>query len=377
MNCTDCTARLHDYVDGELTASDVHTVETHLRTCANCRAQHEALRKLLATVAALPPEIAPERDLWRELRTEIEQPAVPAHQRSAAERGLTPPSIPRMVVIRWCVPLAIAASIALLAILLERSIASRGRDSAWSVATVAGAPRVGTRLVRHEAAFRVGQWLETDAASRAKVAVGRIGEVSVGPNSRLRLIDTESTNHRLELERGTLRALIWAPPRLFFVNTPSATAVDLGCAYTLAVDEDGNGELHVTSGYVALEDDARESIIRMGMMCLTRRGAGPGTPFASDAPEALRAALTRFDFERDTRPAALSAILALARADDAITLWHLLARTEHAERADVFDTLAKIAPPPAGVTRDGILAGDVAMRRMWAEHLGLATFAAR
>jgi len=168
--------------------------------------------------------------------------------------------------------------------------------------------------------------------------------------------------------------MIVAPPRLFFVDTPSATAVDLGCAYTLTVNDRGDGELHVTSGYVSLEEGDRISIIKMGMMCLTRRGRGPGTPFAEDAPETLRAALTRFDFDRRDPGAALNEVLANTRPEDAVTLWHLLSRARGAQRGFVFDQLAKHAPPPRSVTRAGILAGDVPMLRAWATELGLDRF---
>jgi hypothetical protein len=242
------------------------------------------------------------------------------------------------------------------------------------VAALAGAPRVDARTVRHEARFRLGQWLETDAASRARVDVGSIGEVNVEPNSRLRLMGVAATDHRLELSRGAMSALIWAPPRLFFVDTPAATAVDLGCAYTLHVDDDGNGELRVTAGAVALEDGKRKSIIRYGMMCVTRRGIGPGTPFAVDAPETLRTALTQFDFEAGAAASALDTILANARAEDAVTLWHLLTLTTGDRRLAVYELLAKFAPPPAGVTRAGILAADADMLRTWGTELGLLRF---
>ena len=94
--------------------------------------------------------------------------------------------------------------------------------------------------------------------------------MNVEPNSRLRLAGVGATDHRLELARGTMNAFIWAPPRLFFVDTPSATAVDLGCAYTLTVDDLGNGELHVMTGYVALADGSRKK-------CPFWDGSGAGT----------------------------------------------------------------------------------------------------
>jgi hypothetical protein len=369
MNCSDCTRCLDDYVDGELAPAAALAVETHVGGCANCRAQLDALRTLLARTRELPRDIAPDSDLWRNLRAQIAARRGSLFARADitwADADQSPATL------RWLAPLAIAATVALLASVAERNLASR--EAGWSVAAVAGAPRIGAQPVREDARFRVGQWLETDADSRAKVAVGNIGEVNLEPNSRLRLVGVAATDHRLELARGTLSAFIWAPPRLFFVDTPSATAVDLGCAYTLKVDDQGNGELHVSTGYVALEEGERESIIRSGMMCLTRRGQGPGTPFAVDAPEPLRAALNRFDFERGAAASALTQVLAHARPDDAVTLWHLLARTDSPQRGAVFDALAKLSPPPLGVTREGILAGSAKMRRAWAEELGLQRF---
>lgn len=378
MNCTDCIARLHEYVDGELTRADAREVEAHVSGCAKCQAELEWLRALLIQSETLPREIPPARNLWNEIHVEIQQrnfserDAVGAHYRATS--GGSAQVVARLdpkplILLRWLAPFAVAASIALFASLAERRIGSRA--PAWSVAAVAGAPRVGDQPFRDEAKFRVGQWLETDAASRAKVAVGEIGEVNVEPNSRLRLVGMAETNHRLELARGTMSAFIWAPPRLFFVNTPSATAIDLGCAYTLTVDDVGNGELHVSSGYVALEEGGRDSIIRMGMMCLMRQGVGPGTPFAEDAPDSLRAALKRFDFEPGAAATALPAVLAHVRREDTDTLWHLLARTQGSQRGAVFDLLAKYAPPPPSVTREGILAGSPAMLRAWASELGL------
>jgi anti-sigma factor RsiW len=305
MNCADCSTRLHDYVDGELASAERRDFEAHVTGCSSCRAQLESLRALLAETSNLSKAMPPPRDLWAEIQGSL---AERERQARASSRGTRssrsrPDRVPPDISFwRWLAPLAVAASIALLATFAERRLVPR--TPAWSVAAVAGAPRLGSQTFRDEAQFRLGQWLETDASSRAKVAVGQIGEVNVEPNSRLRLVGMAETDHRLELARGTLSAFIFAPPRIFFVNTPSATAVDLGCAYTLTVNDAGDGELHVTSGYVALENHGRDSIIRMGMMCLTRRGVGPGTPFAVDAPESLRAALTRFDQSQLARPRA-------------------------------------------------------------------------
>jgi hypothetical protein len=371
MNCSDYSARLQDYVDHELGSAETRTFEAHLAGCASCRAQLEALKNLLAQSRRLPQTVTPQRDLWPEIQSELveRQPEGGDASATARSKPSSTGAASQISFWRWLAPWAVAASVAFFATSAERRLVPR--TPAWSVAAVAGAPRVGARTISDAAEFHVGQWLETDAVSRAKVAVGSIGEVNVEPNSRLRLMGVAATDHRLELARGTLSAFINAPPRIFFVDTPSATAVDLGCAYTLTVNDAGDGELRVTSGYVALEDHGRDAIIRLGMMCYTRRGVGPGTPFAEDAPEELRTALTRFDFEPQAAARALPEILTHARREDADTLWHLLSRTADAQRGKVFDALAKHVPPPLSVTRDGILAGSPAMLRAWASELGL------
>ena len=120
----------------------------------------------------------------------------------------------------------------------------------------------------------------------------------------------------MALDRGQIRALIWAPPRLFFVNTPSATAIDLGCAYRLEVDDRGWGKIRVESGWVAFEYNGRESFIPKDALCATRPGFGPGTPCYEDAPDGFADALTILDFSPTTdvrRGAALDTVLAGAR----------------------------------------------------------------
>jgi hypothetical protein len=244
------------------------------------------------------------------------------------------------------------------------TITAQNNILSWSVEAIAGAPTAGNRVISENGKLAVGQFLETDANSRARVQVANIGQVEIAPNSRVQLVKTHSTEHRLSLERGFLQAKILAPPRLFIVDTPSAVAVDLGCEYTLEVDKDGNSKLHVTSGYVALEKDGRESIVPAGAICLTKRGKGLGTPFSEDASEAFRNALVRFDFQNGGSDA-LQLIIKESAFYDTLSLWHLIPRTRDADREKVFDALSKYVKPPAGTTRAGILRLDKKMLDQW------------
>ena len=248
----------------------------------------------------------------------------------------------------------------------------RPEESWWQVVQVEGTPQVGEQAVASTAALAPDQWLETDSNSRARLE-SLIGAVEVEPNTRLRLLRARATEHRLEMQRGTIHATIWAPARQFFVETPSATAVDLGCMYTLEVADSGAGRVEVTSGWVAFEMNGRESFIPAGAQCETRPDIGPGTPCFTDASDNFKAALTRLDFDKlapADRDAALKTILAEARPRDAFSLWHLLNRVDPVERPQVYDRLAQLAPPPDGVTRDAILRGDRRALDLWWDALG-------
>lgn len=240
----------------------------------------------------------------------------------------------------------------------------------------------GSGDVSREGRLKVGGWLDT-ATSHTTIDIADIGRVDVEPGSRLSLLSTTPGDYRLHLERGTLHAMIWAPPGQFFVETPSSTAVDLGCAYTLSVDDNGDGLVRVTSGWVGFEWHGRESFIPMGAVCRTRKGLGPGTPHYDDAADRFRGSLDTIDFgdggASESSPSTLARAMALdvalesARERDAMSLWHLLSRVPTADRDRVFDTLAKFVPPPADVTRDGIRAGRRDMLDVWWNKLGLDT----
>lgn len=247
----------------------------------------------------------------------------------------------------------------------------------WAIERVAGIPRVESSSLRINSEgkrLEIGQTLFTDSRSQATLSLAAIGTVDVEPNSRLRLVAGGKGRTQLALDRGTIHAFIWAAPGEFTVDTPSALAVDLGCAYTLRVDDSGAGVLRTTIGWVGFKLAGREAFIPAGAACATQPKIGPGTPYFEDASETFRNALSRFDFATltpETRSAELSTIFAKARPRDAFSLWHLLARVDPSQRSRVYERLATLAPPPSGVTKDGILRLDQKMLDLWWNRLGL------
>ncbi|GAC1351085.1 MAG: hypothetical protein NVS3B20_02030 [Polyangiales bacterium] len=249
---------------------------------------------------------------------------------------------------------------------------SSATSPTWEVARLEGAPRIGDTVLGElgdKGQLGIGSWLVTDDVSRASITVADIGEVDVDQDTRVRLVQTGSTQHRLNLDHGTVHARVVAPPRLFVIESVSATAVDLGCAYSLSVDaKTGEGTLKVTSGWVSLETPEHVSLVPRGAVCHTHKGKGPGTPYFDDAPQGLRDALRHFDLDQDGARF-LPQILQAARKRDSLTVFHLLSLVDKQYRGSVYRCLARLSPPPAGVGEHEAVNLDVIALDAWKTQL--------
>jgi hypothetical protein len=282
---------------------------------------------------------------------------------------------------RWMRPFpilamaAVATALVLGIFVVSQKKATPVAVAGWEVSPLAGTPRIGRNSVSAKEASRlgVGEVLETDQQSRASLRAENTGQIEVDPSTRLRLLNMGDGLKRIALDRGTIHTYIWAPPGQFVVDTPSAVTVDLGCAYTLQVDESGAGLVRTSMGWVGFKLNGRESFIPAGAACSTRPKIGPGTPYFEDASAKFRAALANYDFADVTpeqRAADLAIVLGSSRKRDALTLWHLLTRVDGNQRVLVYDRLQALAPPPAGVTKEGVLSLDQSMLDSWWNELG-------
>jgi hypothetical protein len=344
------------YADGDFGPAEARAVESHLARCERCRAALAEHRFAAGLVRQLSLSPAPP-SIWSSIEDALSRPA------TTRARAASLFSFPRLAFACVLVLAAVAA-----ALYFQRGFAPSQTNNIasnpWEVVRVGGS-RVGGSGVERLAP---GDFVRTDGVSRATIKVGQLGTVDVEPDTRVRLGQSRPAEFRIALERGTIAATINAPPRLFIVDTPTSTVVDLGCAYTMHVGEDGGGELRVTSGWTSLEWRGRESLVPAGAEARTRPGVGPGTPFFGDASPAFRDALLAFDFQSGGA-AALAVVLAESRMRDTLTLWHLMSRVEPADRARVYDRIAGLTPPPATVSREKALQLDPSTLKVWREEL--------
>ena len=322
-------------IDGELAEQEARQVEIHATQCERCRTEREQVSFGMEILEQLPLVEAPDA-IWMSIEAALQE------HRSR-----------KTWAVHWW-RLAFVASLVLTLAVGVYWRAARQSGMRWEVVRLDGSH------IRGAGNIGAGEWIETDSRSSASIKVGQIGSVDVAPNTRLRVVTARPGEHRLALARGEIRAKISAAPKLFFVDTASGTAVDLGCEYKLKTDEDGLGLLRVTKGWVSFEWKGLESLVPAGASCRTHPHAGPGIPYFDDAPESMKQALESF---------ALDAILTDARARDTLTLWHLLSRVEAEDRARVYDRMASLTPVPAGVSREQALKLDPETLRRWKEEL--------
>lgn len=345
------------YLDGRLAPDRAARVAEHLLVCTECRAAHDASKHVRALMRELPVAEAPDR-LWERIETRAA---------AAARSDIRPIQGGRSRAVRvrqW----AAAAALLLVAGGAGAFGLAGARAARWEVSRISGSPTVDSRAVDGASRVRPGNLLETGADGRANVRIGDIGETDVAPNSRLRVLAARPSEHRLSLERGSIHARISAPPRLFIVETPMATAIDLGCEYTLDVDSLGASTLRVTLGWVALEDRDRRTLVPMGARAVTRPGFGIGIPVYEDATPSLRSAARTLE-ERPDEEVALAILMAEARRQDAITLWHVLSRVDGRARARLALRLSQLVAPPRDVAiADAIALQPRAMDR-WLEEI--------
>jgi hypothetical protein len=279
----------------------------------------------------------------------------------------------------------VAVIVLALAVVLMRPVAPVA-ETGMRFEAITGAPRLnGTAAA--SGALQLGQRLETGAADAATVRVADIGWVQVGPGSVVSLLENREGRRRLRLEHGVLRAQIAAPPAVFVVETPSARAIDLGCAYTLTLSPAGEGEIQVTAGWVQMDFGYVQSLVPAGYAA--RVAPGPqmtgriSPPYLQQTSPEFRDVLVAWwqqtaRAEPVARKAALTQLLVRAEKRDALTLLNMFRRAEEDERGRIYDRLNALVPAPPEVTRAEVVAGTRNATGPWwpvvQRELGISSF---
>ena len=246
MTCKEIKYYLNDYANGHLINEVRDEIANHLDHCLDCKNSYLNIISILKETSTLPKEITSRQDIRKLIN------AKPKRSKKASLKIL---SINQLDSYRatgyerntftlkkkyrrsgW-----VFANAAVIAIVLGIAVGvlyySQQTSELWSVDMLAGVPVVGSQNLIGHRIIKTGEWLQTNSISRARLNIGSIGEIDVQPNSKIKLIRSDKNKYKILLNEGKIYAVIWSSPGAFSVETPSATAIDLGCIYTLEVNK--------------------------------------------------------------------------------------------------------------------------------------------
>lgn len=259
-----------------------------------------------------------------------------------------------------------------LGVILAFLIFDHSPSTFGSVEKISGYPIIESRVLTDQGVIKIGEKLFTDSESTALLKFGAVGEIEIKPQSEIQITETKSSEYRLILSKGKILARTWVAPKLFSIETPSALITDLGCLYYLAVDEKAFTTIDVKSGWVKVENNNSKSLLPAGTRCYSEISKKPGTPFLNDASVLFKESLFKLDFENGGK-SELEKLLAEARREDLISLFHLLKYLDQESRSKIYDRISILFKIPQRITREGIISGDNDMMgRLWTE-LGLGS----
>ena len=286
---------------------------------------------------------------------------------------VVPKALPRMRRRRWRAALAAAAMLAVCVLGMRAWFLQRLHWDAgepWQVLAQQGDVRIDGRS-QQASALALDGTLETGQGAMTRLRAAGIGEVAVGAGSRVRLVETRTGRHRVQLEQGSLWARVWAPPGQFGVGVAGADVIDLGCEFLLKVDADGIGSLSVLSGWVQVDNLRREVLVPQGTRVRVNGDGAAGTPHAFSASPAFVAALEAIDARNgavDADGEEVHRLIAESRQQDAISLLVLLRDYPQLAEGPMFERLAILLPTPLA-TRDAWRSDRMAVLNAWWDAL--------
>jgi hypothetical protein len=379
MNCNEVKYYLNDYLRGILLDEIRGEIHKHLNECMNCakaldeiivlRSKTEQVRSTVKTEQRIKEspltnshENAPSKKISSRVYsslTEVDDETARIKNKVLLARNDVENN--KLLVIAGIVStLALGVIFALLTF-------DYSPTQFWQVQKISGYPVIESQIITDQGILKIGERLVTDSESRARLKIGTFGEIDIEPQSEIKIIETKSSEYQLVLSKGKISVRTWAAPKLFSIETPSASVKDFGSIYYLSVDEKSITKLQVKTGWVLIEANNIKSLSGAASICYADKMIGCGAPFSIDASDAFQNALHKLNFENGGE-VELEKVLSESRKEDLISLFHLLTRSQQMDRERIYNRITQLFVIPQSITRKGIIIGDQEMLgRLWTE----------
>lgn len=369
-SCERTELLIDDYLEGMISIQDKEIIDAHIATCESCAKYLNETQKTILDLSTLNADnysmsASKKTELWKNVDSKIDDKKYLNEKSDDSKTNRSASQKPDFFS-KYKYYISGIAAILLIAViyygvkntgikgdrLSEQS--AFGLETYWKVSNLQGTPTISGAAMTSLDSIREGQFIQTNADSRAELLIASIGKIIIEPNSKIVFVKDDDGNKRILVEYGTINANMIADPKTFFVEMPSAVASDLGGSYTLTIDSTGDGLVYVKSGKVEVQSNDRAAIVPAGNLVMTRKDFGVGTPFNENSSPQFKNALFNFDFG-NCGGTCVNTLINSAKMSDAVTLVNILPVVENQYRDQVYAKVANyVAPPVPPATGDSI-----------------------
>lgn len=383
--CNETELFIDDYLDGMISVKDQEKMEEHIANCKYCKQYLDESIKLTKNISALSSgsinlSSQKKNELWKKVESKSDFEKFNNRNANIPKKKIEEDNFLVNFIYKYKYYVSgLAALIVIGVVIFGVKNMQTGNDrlsqqntfglaSYWKVSNLEGNSKIGDIAMTGNDSIKEGQFIQTDAISRAELMVANLGKVIIEPNSRIVFVKNSEGNNRIMVDYGTIQTTMNPNSKSFFVEMPSAVATDNGGTYSITVDSTGDGLVYVKSGKVEMKSQNRDAVIPAGSLVLTKKNYGVGTPFNENSSPKFKNALLKYDFGI-CNDACVTTLLNNATISDAVTLANLIPNIQGVDKEKVYTKLASYVPPPKQVHGDSIFFMDEEKLNEWIDKI--------
>ncbi|CAN5650169.1 hypothetical protein BH10BAC5_BH10BAC5_03550 [soil metagenome] len=374
---------MDDYLDNELNTSQRIEFENAISSDSSLRSEYEEHKKFINEFKTMDKNITPPDEIYINIEREIDdtfKPDIKMYSNNVmsisfdSDQNTGGSGQIHKAGKSWYIWSAAAVFMIAFSIFLVYKVFKSGNDNTmtdgytnWQLINLTGNATVnGTKASK----LNIGDLLETDVASSVVLKFDDGSNITIEPNSKIRLISSSNSESRIEVISGTINTENKVLPGKILVEANNVKVRDNGASYTFNVDDKGNGIVYVKDGKVSfVSNNNRQAYIPEGNYCYSQPEKGVGTPFRKDSKSEFQQALFSYDFGNNKVPEAVYSVLANANVQDAYSLVNLLPRLDNNKKILVFNKLSKNGAAPTSIRLDSLKDFDENDAKIWIDAI--------
>ena len=378
MDRKEFTELMDDYIDGELSSTRKKEFEDAMVNDAELKAEFANYKTLINEFKSMDKNINPPSELFNKIESEISgefKPEITMYSNNVMSvsfdsgHSVGIKSQVHKANKSWYLWSSAAVALLAVGIFMIYKIFQPGNSTStdgysnWQMVNLTGNATVnGVKASK----LNLGDVLETDGTSSVVLKFTDGGNITIEPNSKIRLVTSDNNESRVEVISGTVNTDNKIKPGKIVIEANNVKVRDNGANYTFNVDDKGNGIVYVKDGKVSfVSNNNRQAYIPEGNFCYSQPDKGVGTPFRKDSKPEFQQALFNYDFGNNKVPEVVYSVLANANVQDAYSLVNLLPRLDENKKFMVFNKLSRNGATPSYFKLDSIKDFDENDAKIW------------